>query len=161
LFNGTIEENIALWDEAISHSDIERAARRAQLHDFIVGLPDGYRTSVGDRGLRLSGGQAQRVAIARAILRKPEVLLLDEATSALDSVTERAVYDAIAAMRREAIVVVVAHRLSTVQDADQVIVLDAGRIAETGTHESLISRRGVYAELYETDVFTHEDVRAT
>ncbi len=156
LFNGNIRDNIASWDDKITQPEIEWAARRAQLHDFVLSLPDGYDTLVGDRGLRLSGGQAQRVAIARAILRKPDVLLFDEATSALDNVTERAVYEAISAMRKDAIVIVVAHRLSTIRDADQVIVLDAGRIVETGTHDSLVACRGVYSRLYETDAITSD-----
>lgn len=156
LFNGTIRDNIASWDDDISEKDIVSAAMRAQLHDFVLSLPHQYDTTVGDRGLRLSGGQAQRVAIARAILRNPEVLLFDEATSALDNVTERAVYEAIATMRKEAIVIVVAHRLSTIRDADQVVVMEGGRIVESGTHESLLAARGVYSRLYEADSFDSE-----
>jgi len=123
----------------------------AQLHDFIASLPDGYNTVVGDRGLRLSGGQCQRLAIARAIVHRPQVLIFDEATSALDNLTERAVYDAIGSLQREAIILVIAHRLSTIRDADQILVMQGGRVVERGTHEQLLSRRGTYAALYEED----------
>lgn len=150
VFNASIYDNITLGDD-LPMSRVEWAVRTAQLHDFIASLPDGYRTMVGDRGLRLSGGQCQRLAIARAILRQPDVLIFDEATSALDNLTERAVYNAISTLRREAIVIVIAHRLSTVREADQIVVLQAGRVVEVGTHDLLISRRGVYARLYEED----------
>lgn len=149
LFNATLRENIALWDETVSQADVEWAAGVAQLHDFVSTLPEGYDTVVGDRGLRLSGGQCQRVAIARAILRHPEVLIFDEATSALDNLTESAVYKAISALRKDAIVIVIAHRLSTIKSADQIAVLWSGKVAELGTHESLLNRGGAYAELYE------------
>jgi len=149
LFNATLRENIALWDETVSQADVEWAAGVAQLHEFVMTLPEGYDTVVGDRGLRLSGGQCQRVAIARAILRHPEVLIFDEATSALDNLTERAVYEAISALRKDAIVIVIAHRLSTIKGADQIAVLRSGRVIELGTHESLLNRGGAYADLYE------------
>ena len=151
VFNTTIKENIALGDARVSTAQVEWAARLAQLREFIATLPDGYDTVVGDRGLRLSGGQCQRLAMARAILHKPEVLIFDEATSALDNLTERAVYDAISTLHHEAIVVVIAHRLSTVREADQILVLQGGQVVERGTHETLISQRGVYAALYEED----------
>jgi len=149
LFNGTLRENIALWNDQVSEEEIRRAAHLAQLQSFIAGLPDGYETSVGDRGLELSGGQCQRIAIARAIVRKPEILILDEATSSLDALTELAVYGAINQLRQDTIVLVIAHRLSTVREADQILVLDSGRIAETGNHDSLMQTRGVYAKLYQ------------
>ncbi|PIQ84380.1 MAG: hypothetical protein COV75_02380 [Candidatus Omnitrophica bacterium CG11_big_fil_rev_8_21_14_0_20_63_9] len=152
VFNATIKDNIALWDESLSQDQIEWAARTAQLHEFIASLPEGYETVVGDRGVRLSGGQCQRLAIARAILRRPEVLIFDEATSALDNLTERAVYDAINALHHEAIVIVIAHRLSTVREANQIIVLQGGRVIEVGTHDLLVGRRGVYAKLYEEKI---------
>lgn len=148
VFNASIRENLALGDDALPPAQIEWAARVAQLHEFILSLPDGYDTVVGDRGLRLSGGQCQRLAIARAIMRRPEALIFDEATSALDNLTERAVYDAISALRQDAVVIVIAHRLSTVRDADQIIVMQAGEMVERGTHESLMQQQGVYASLY-------------
>ncbi len=158
IFNATIQDNIILGDEVISETQMIWAAQVAQLHDFIRSLPEGYHTLVGDRGLRLSGGQCQRLAIARAILHKPQVLIFDEATSALDNLTERAVYDAISVLHRDAIVLVIAHRLSTVRDADQILVLENGQIAEQGTHEMLMSQRGVYARLYEEDAPAHSTV---
>lgn len=128
--------------------EIENAARLASLHDFIRTLPQGYETSVGDRGLKLSGGQAQRVAIARAILRKPSFLIFDEATSALDNLTERAVYDAIQSLRQNAIVLVIAHRLSTIRSADQICVLKDGKVVERGTHDALMLQGDFYSQLY-------------
>ncbi|PYS56076.1 MAG: hypothetical protein DMG13_00925 [Acidobacteria bacterium] len=154
LFNASIRDNITLWDEHVSQADIESAAKLAQLHEFVETLPEGYLTSVGDRGLKLSGGQCQRIAIARAILIRPEILLLDEATSALDNLTEKAVYEAIRALRTEAIVVAVAHRLSTIRGADQIILLESGRIVETGTHQSLMIEGGPYSKLFETESVT-------
>ena len=151
VFNTTIRENIALGDESVSPARIEAAARTAQLHEFIASLPDGYETTVGDRGVRLSGGQCQRLAIARAILRRPEVLIFDEATSALDNLTERAVYEAIGSLSHDAVVVVIAHRLSTIREADQILVLESGRVTEAGRHDALLARRGTYAKLYEED----------
>jgi ABC-type multidrug transport system fused ATPase/permease subunit len=151
LFNATIRDNITLWDNQVPQERIEWAARLAQLHEFVETLPDGYQTPVGDRGLKLSGGQCQRIAIARAILIRPEVLLLDEATSALDNLTEKAVYEAIKVLRSEAIVIAVAHRLSTIRGADQIIVLESGSVVETGTHDSLIIEGGPYSKLFETE----------
>lgn len=151
LFNATLRENITLWDERISQADLERAAAMAQLHQFVVTLPERYETIVGDRGVRLSGGQCQRVAIARAILKRPEVLIFDEATSALDNLTESAVYQAIRSLRSDAVVVVIAHRLSTVRDADQIVVLQSGKVVEVGTHDALMNRGGAYAALYHRD----------
>lgn len=151
LFNATLRENIVLWDETVSQQELEWAARVAQLHDFVLTLPDGYDTIVGDRGLRLSGGQCQRVAIARAVLRRPEVLIFDEATSALDNLTESAVYEAISALRRDTIVMIIAHRLSTIKDADQIAVLWLGKVIEVGAHETLMSMGGAYADLYQGD----------
>jgi len=149
VFNTTIRDNIMLGASDIAPAQVEWAARVAQLHEFILSLPEGYETIVGDRGLRLSGGQCQRLAIARAIVHRPNVLVFDEATSALDNLTERAVYDAIRTLRDEAIVIVIAHRLRTIQDANHILVLDAGRVVEQGTHGELLTRRGLYSRLYE------------
>jgi len=151
LFNASIQDNISLWNQGFSRAEIENAASLAQLHSFVASLPDGYETIVGDRGLRLSGGQCQRIALARAILMRPSVLVLDEATSALDNLTEKAVYEAMRILRPNSIVVAIAHRLSTVKDADQIIVVEAGRIVEVGTHGGLIGEGGSYSRLYEAE----------
>lgn len=148
LFNATLAENIAALDDGVPQSDIVRAAQLAQIHDFILTMPEGYNTSVGDRGVKLSGGQRQRIAVARAILKRPKILILDEATSALDTLTERALHEAIACIRHEAIVIVIAHRLSTVEDADEILVLQDGQIMERGSHGVLLARQGLYARLH-------------
>lgn len=160
LFNATLRENIVLWDEGVSEADIQWASKVAQMHEFVLTLPDGYDTVVGDRGVKLSGGQCQRVAIARAILRRPQVLIFDEATSALDNLTEKAVYEAISALRANALVLVIAHRLSTVRDADEIVVLQSGKVIETGTHNSLMNMRGSYAALYEGDGYKSSEIPA-
>ena len=148
LFNDALLDNIVLWDDSVHLDEIEGSARAAQLDEFVGSLPDGYDTIVGDRGLKLSGGQRQRVAIARAILHKPGVLIFDEATSELDNITERAVHGAISSLRAGAIVVIVAHRLGTVQDADQIIVMHDGCVVEHGPYEKLMEQRGRFWELY-------------
>ena len=124
------------------------AAKLAQIHDFILDLPEGYDTRVGERGLKLSGGERQRVSIARTILKDPSILLFDEATSALDTDTESAIQASLAAVSRDRTTLVIAHRLSTVVDADEIIVLDKGRIAERGSHQALLERDGVYAHMW-------------
>lgn len=148
LFDDTIANNIAFGREAAGEEEIEQAARLAYAHDFISRLPDGYQTIIGERGLKLSGGERQRLAIARAILRDPPLLILDEATSALDSESERIVQMALANLMKNRTTVVIAHRLSTVQNADRIVVLDRGRIAEIGSHEELLRRNGLYQRLH-------------
>lgn len=148
LFNDTIAANIAYGRPGATRAEIEKAAKVAQIHDFIMSLPDGYDTLVGERGLKLSGGEKQRVAIARVVLKDPPILVLDEATSALDTLTERSLQSALAEAARGRTTLVIAHRLSTVVDADEILVLDGGRIVERGSHEQLLARRGLYAALW-------------
>ncbi|WP_374250732.1 ABC transporter ATP-binding protein [Micromonospora sp. R77] len=147
LLHTTVRENLRYARSDATDAEIEAAARAAQIHDLIVALPDGYDTVVGSRGHRFSGGEKQRLAIARTLLRDPRILVLDEATSALDTETERAVQRAFDELSRGRTVVTIAHRLSTVRDADQIAVLDHGRIVESGTHRSLLARAGRYAAL--------------
>ena len=148
LFNDTIRYNIAYGRPGATQAEIERAARLAQVHDFVMRLPEGYDTLVGERGLKLSGGEKQRVAIARTILKDPRILILDEATSALDTRTEQDIQAALRAVSRDRTTLVIAHRLSTVVDADEIIVLSDGRIAERGTHAGLLARGGLYARMW-------------
>jgi ATP-binding cassette subfamily B protein len=148
LFNDTIRYNIAYGRPGASENEIIAAARVAQIHDFVVSLPLGYETLVGERGLKLSGGEKQRVAIARTVLKAPPILILDEATSALDSHTEEAIQSALEAAARGRTSLVIAHRLSTVVNADLILVMEAGRIVERGTHAQLVARGGLYASLW-------------
>ena len=148
LFNDTIYYNIQYGRPAATRDEVEAAAQAAHIHAFIMGLPDGYSTSVGERGLKLSGGEKQRVAIARAILKNPRVLIFDEATSALDSATEQAIQAELGQIAKGRTTLVIAHRLSTVMDAEQILVMDAGRIIERGTHRELLGRGGAYAEMW-------------
>ncbi|WP_328598892.1 ABCB family ABC transporter ATP-binding protein/permease [Pseudooceanicola pacificus] len=148
LFNDTIRYNIAYGRDGASQDEIEAAARAAQIHDFIVSLPEGYETRVGERGLKLSGGEKQRVGIARTLLKDPPILLLDEATSALDTETERDIQAALALAGEGRTVLTIAHRLSTVADADRIVVLDAGQVVEEGSHAELLARQGRYASLW-------------
>jgi ATP-binding cassette subfamily B protein len=147
LLHTTVRENLRYAKPEATDEQIEDAARAAQIHDLIAGLPDGYDTMVGSRGYRFSGGEKQRIAIARTLLRDPRVLVLDEATSALDTETERAVQQAFDALARGRTTITIAHRLSTVRNADQIVVLDHGRVVEAGDHASLIARHGRYASL--------------
>ncbi|MBV8495098.1 MAG: ABC transporter ATP-binding protein/permease [Alphaproteobacteria bacterium] len=148
LFNDTIYYNIAYGQPGASRAEIEEAARLAHIHDFIASLPDGYQTMVGERGLKLSGGEKQRVAIARVILKAPRILIFDEATSALDTKTEREIQASLAEVAAGHTTLVIAHRLSTVVDADQILVLEHGRIVERGDHRDLLGRGGIYATMW-------------
>ncbi|MEL6687677.1 MAG: ATP-binding cassette domain-containing protein, partial [Pseudomonadota bacterium] len=148
LFNDTIGYNIAYARPGASKAEIEQAARDAQIHDFIVGLPNGYDTLVGERGLKLSGGEKQRVAIARTLLKDPAILILDEATSALDSATEKDIQQALGLASEGRTTLVVAHRLSTIQEADLILVMENGQIRERGTHSALLMQGGLYADLW-------------
>jgi ATP-binding cassette subfamily B protein len=151
LFHASVRENLRFARPDATDEDVEEAARAAQIHDTIAALPDGYDTVVGERGFRFSGGEKQRIAIARTILRNPPVLVLDEATSALDVQTERAVGEALERLAEGRTTIVIAHRLSTVRDADQIVVLDGGAIAERGTHDELLALGGRYAALVARD----------
>ena len=151
LFHASVRENLRFARPDATDEEIEDAARAAQIHDVVAALPEGYDTVVGERGFRFSGGEKQRIAIARTILRNPPVLVLDEATSALDVQTERAVGAALEELAEGRTTIVIAHRLSTVREADQIVVLDRGAIVERGTHEELLSLGGRYAELVARD----------
>jgi ATP-binding cassette, subfamily B, heavy metal transporter len=148
LFNDTVGYNIAYGRPGASHDEVEAAARAAHIHDFIAGTPQGYATRVGERGLKLSGGEKQRVAIARTLLKDPPILIFDEATSALDSANERAIQAELKAVSRGKTTLVIAHRLSTIVDAYRIVVLHQGRVAESGTHDELLALGGRYAEMW-------------
>jgi ATP-binding cassette subfamily B protein len=148
LFNDTIANNIRSGRPDATEEDVREAARMAQIDEFIKLLPDGYKAMVGERGLKLSGGEKQRVAIARTILKGPPILMLDEATSALDSFTEKQIQAALDRVSQDRTTLVIAHRLSTIIHADQIIVLEAGEIVERGTHAQLLERNGLYAGMW-------------
>ena len=150
LFNGTIRENLLYAKPDATREEIEEACRTASIHDFIMSQPDGYDTQVGNRGLKLSGGEKQRLSIARVMLKDPKILILDEATSALDSISENAIQEALEIMMKGRTSIVIAHRLSTILKADRILVVKDGIIAEEGTHDELLEKNGVYRDLYET-----------
>jgi ATP-binding cassette subfamily B protein len=152
LFNDTVHYNIAYGRPGASEDEIIAAAKAAKIHDFIISLPDGYQTTVGERGLKLSGGEKQRVGIARTLLKNPPILLLDEATSALDTETEMEIQAELKAMGEGRTVITIAHRLSTIQDANRIVVLEDGLIVEEGSHDDLLARDGRYAHLWNRQV---------
>jgi len=160
LFNDTIGYNIAYGRDGVSQEEIEEAARAAQIHDFIASLPEGYATQVGERGLKLSGGEKQRVGIARTLLKNPPILLLDEATSALDTQTEGEIQEALARAAEGRTVIMIAHRLSTVSGADRIVVLDQGVVVEEGTHSDLLARNGRYAALWQRQASGQDEAAA-
>ena len=160
LFNDTIRYNIAYGRDEATEAEVIAAARAAQLHDFIMRLPRGYDTPVGERGLKLSGGEKQRVGIARTLLKNPPILMLDEATSALDTETERDIQNALEAMGRGRTVITIAHRLSTIADADRIVVLEDGQVVEEGTHEALLAREGRYWHLWHRQLSETEGLAA-
>jgi len=161
LFNQSIYYNIAYGRPQASRAAVERAAAMAHIKDFVEGLPDGWESVVGERGLKLSGGEKQRVAIARAILKDPRILIFDEATSSLDSRTEQAIQETLAEVAAQHTTLVIAHRLSTVVDADQILVMSAGRLVERGTHTELLAADGVYREMWELQLREHEESDGT
>ncbi len=159
LFNDTIRNNIAYGDIRKSEEDIIRAARAANAHDFIMKLPKGYETAIGEQGVKLSGGERQRISIARALLKDAPILILDEATSALDTEAEVEVQEALNELMKGRTTLVIAHRLSTIRNADRIIVLADGRIVEEGTHEALLAKEGEYYKLYNMQFKDENDLK--
>ena len=149
LFNGTVRENILYGDLTARQEEIEAAAKVARAHDFIMALPEGYDTWIGERGVKLSVGQRQRVSIARVILKDPPIVMFDEATSNIDTETEVKIREALDDLTKGRTTIIIAHRLSTIHGVDRIIVVDHGRVVEEGTHEKLIDHEGVYARLYD------------
>jgi ATP-binding cassette subfamily B protein len=160
LFNDTVYYNIAYGHEGATEAQVHAAARAARIHDFILSLPDGYATTVGERGLKLSGGEKQRVGIARTLLKNPPILILDEATSALDTQTERSIQDSLLQMGQGRSVITIAHRLSTIADADRILVLEDGLVTEAGTHDELLALDGKYAAMWARQSAEEEEVKA-
>ena len=149
MFNDSIRYNLAYANPDADDALVEEAARRANLSEFISNLPQGYDTVVGERGLKLSGGEKQRMAIARVVIKNPPIIVFDEATSSLDTRSEQAILEGMNSVAQRATSLVIAHRLSTVVDADQILVLDAGLIVERGTHDELLRKNGLYADLWQ------------
>ena len=147
MFNGTVRENILYGKLDASDDQMIEAAKKAHIHDFVMTLPNGYDTEIGERGVRLSGGQKQRLSIARVFLKDPEILILDEATSALDNESERKIQSALAELTKGRTTLVIAHRLSTVRNADEIVVIEDGKVVERGTHQQLTEKNGSYARL--------------
>jgi len=158
IFNDTLRYNLTIGNRDVSDAELNRVAHIAKIDEFFDELPDGYDSQLGDEGVRLSGGQRQRVSLARALIKDTELLVLDEATSDLDSQLEQRVHSAIEAMKHDQTMLVIAHRLSTVMNADRIYTMDSGDISETGTHNELVSHGGTYAELYETQT---KNIRST
>ncbi|GAI08786.1 unnamed protein product [marine sediment metagenome] len=152
ILNDTVENNITFGSDGYSREEVIKAAKYADAHSFITKLPNGYDTLVGDKGMRLSGGQAQRIAVARAMIREPEILIFDEATNNLDNISEVAVQKAIDEVSKDHTVIIIAHRLSTIVNADKILVLEDERVVEEGTHKELMEKRGAYWELYQSQV---------
>ena len=157
LFSGTIRDNIAYGDLTASDEAIIEAAKRANIHDYVMSLEDGYLTNIGERGIKLSGGQKQRLSIARVFLKNPAILILDEATSALDNTTEVLIQKALDELCKGRTTIVVAHRLSTIKNADEIVVITKGSILEQGTHEELLQRGGLYKRLYDSQFKTMDE----
>ena len=161
LFTGTFRENIAYGAVDATDEDVINAAKRANIHDYISGLPDGYDTQIGERGIKLSGGQKQRLSIARVFLKNPAILILDEATSALDNATEVMVQKSLFELCKGRTTLIVAHRLSTIKSADEIIVVEEGRIKERGTHAELLEKGGSYKKLYEAQYKEYDEEAET
>jgi len=157
LFSGTFYENIAYGKKDASDKQIIAAAKKANIYDYIMSLPDGFNTQIGERGIRLSGGQKQRLSIARVFLKNPSILILDEATSSLDNTTEALIQEALNTLKKGRTTIVVAHRLSTIRNADEILVVSNGKIIESGDHEQLMKKRnGVYKKLYNSQFINSE-----
>ena len=148
LFNGTFKENILYGNLKASDEQVIEAAKKANIYDYIMSLPEGFNTQIGERGVKLSGGQKQRLSIARVFLKNPPILILDEATSALDNTTEILIQGALNELAKGRTTIVVAHRLSTIKNATRILVVNDGKIVESGSHEQLLTQKGIYAELY-------------